>query len=110
MIYLASPYSHPDYAIRNQRYLAAHRYCRFAMNTGKLIFSPIVYGHEFAVKGNMPFSYSFWKDFNDHMLLHSYKMEVLMIDGVRESEGVAYEIALAAKNGIPIEEVSLENL
>ena len=45
MIYLASPCSHPDPAVREQRYQAACRAVAALLHERRLVFSPIVNGH-----------------------------------------------------------------
>jgi hypothetical protein len=51
MIYLASPYSHPDPAVREARFREACRAAAKLMRLGQPAFSPIVHGHPIAVYG-----------------------------------------------------------
>jgi Domain of unknown function (DUF1937). len=45
MIYLASPYSHPDPLVREARFDAACRAMADLVHAGQIVFSPIVHGH-----------------------------------------------------------------
>lgn len=102
MIYVASPYSHPDPEVRKGRYLMAMRYAMQLMVVEKVVaFSPIAYGHQFAAVFACDYDYKTWQDFNDHMLGNSTEMHVLAFPGWEESKGVMHEIAFAAERGIP---------
>ena len=60
MIYLASPYSHPDHAIREQRYRAACRAATSLIRSGTVVYAPIVHGHPLVGCG-LPTAWSFWQ-------------------------------------------------
>jgi Domain of unknown function (DUF1937) len=45
MIYLASPYSHPDPVVREARFDAACRATVDLIRTGQPVFAPVVMGH-----------------------------------------------------------------
>ena len=76
MIYLVSPYSHPDAAVRSRRYLAA---CRAA--------------------ACLPTDWVFWQRHDEEYLRCCDELVVLTLDGWRESQGVAGEIQLAQRLG-----------
>jgi hypothetical protein len=59
MIYLCSPYTHPDPAVREARYEAACRTAAHLMRSGKIVFSPIAHSHGIAQYG-LPKDWSFW--------------------------------------------------
>jgi nucleoside 2-deoxyribosyltransferase len=101
MIYLASPYSHPDAAVREQRF---HSVCRMAatlMQQGDVVFAPIVHGHPLVGHG-LPTDWPFWERFDREHLRRCDELVVLMLDGWRESVGVAAEIRIAAELGKPV--------
>jgi hypothetical protein len=60
MIYLASPYWHPEPVIRNQRFRAACRATAQMIRQGITVFSPVVYGHALVGEG-LPGDWSFWE-------------------------------------------------
>lgn len=102
MIYLASPYSHKNPAIRNARYHAAFAYATYAMSKGEVIFSPIVYGHEFAINGYAQTDHLWWQRFNERILLAATELRVLQLIGWDDSLGVTHEIEFAERHLIPI--------
>jgi hypothetical protein len=100
MIYLASPYSHPDYAVRHARYEEARRHVvsHSLSHTGptdEFLFSPIVYGHQIAAEHNLRFDAKYWERFNVSLLRACTALHVLCLPGWEESNGVAAEITLA---------------
>lgn len=112
MIYIASPYSHPNPEVRHQRYKAVHNYAAWLMQQGNVCFSPIVYGHEFARIGKAQTDHLWWKEFNEHMLRNSKLMHVLQLPLWGSSKGIQHEIDFAESQGIPFfyVEVANENL
>jgi hypothetical protein len=105
MIYLASPYSHPDPRVMQHRYELARDYAAAQKSRGILIFSPIAYGHQFTMSGKIAGDHVTWLAFNMHMLKHSIEMHVLDIDGVADSKGVDIELRYSAHLGLPIKMV-----
>lgn len=92
MIYIASPYSHPDPAVRERRYYQALDYAQSLMVADYTCFSPIVYGHQFATAFNFPGDHETWKKFNAHMLRTATEIHVLQIPGWEESKGIEWEL------------------
>ncbi len=105
MIYVASPYSHPDPLIRRTRFLLAQDFIAHCMETMNVIpFSPIVYGHEFAIKYSAPTDAQYWLIFNNNMMRRSECIFMLKIDGWKESQGMELELKIAKLLQIPIVE------
>ena len=103
MIYLASPYSHPDGLIREKRFLQTRRFVAVQLKCGVTVFSPVVYGHQFVEHFSAPTSAAAWKFHNDEWMVHSAAVWVLRLTGWEESEGIAYELATADRIGLPID-------
>lgn len=101
MIYLASPYSHPDAANREQRFRAVCQAAARLMRSGRHVFSPIAHSHGIAEHG-VPTDWSYWEAFDSHMMAACDELVVLMLPGWRESEGVQAEIDLALELDLPI--------
>jgi nucleoside 2-deoxyribosyltransferase len=101
MIYLASPYSHSDPAVREQRFRAVCQAAARLMRNGEIVFSPIAHGHPIALHG-LPNDWRFWEWHDREQLLRCDELVVLTIDGWRESEGVQAEIRIAAELGKPV--------
>ena len=104
MIYLASPYSHSDANIREQRFLDVCRMTVTLMQQGHVVFAPIVHGHPLVGHG-LPTDWPFWERFDREHLRRCDELVVLMLDGWRESVGVAAEIRIAAELGKPVRHI-----
>jgi hypothetical protein len=105
MIYLASPYSHPDPDVREARYRAACLATASLLRAGQLVFSPIAYSHWTAEHG-LPCTWSFWAMFDRWFLEHCDEVVVLMLDGWKASVGVQAEIRIARELGKPVRYIS----
>jgi hypothetical protein len=76
MIYLASPYSHPDAFVRERRFQAACEAAARLMQDGHHVFSPIAHSLTIAVHG-VPTDWTYWKTFDSHMLAACGELAVL---------------------------------
>jgi hypothetical protein len=101
LYYLASPYSHADPAVRRQRYDATCRAAAELMGQGKTVFAPIAYSHPLCDYG-LPLDWRYWQRHDRRFLAMCDEVVVLMLDGWRESVGVAAEIAIAQELGKPV--------
>jgi hypothetical protein len=101
MIYLASPYSHPDPTVREQRFRAACLAAAQLVSAGHIVFSPIAHGHPIALCG-LPTDWRFWEPFDRHLLARCDEVVVLMLDGWETSVGVREEIRIARELGKPV--------
>ena len=102
MIYLAAPYSHPDPAVREERYRQTCWHAVRLMREGRLVYSPIVHSHPLAQLG-LPGDWPFWAEHNREMLGASSRLVVLALDGWQESQGVAAEVEIARGLDLPIQ-------
>ena len=101
MIYLASPFTHDDPAIRQQRFEAACRAAAALICRGQTVFSPIAHSYVICRYG-VPLDWRFWQRHDRRYLEVCDEVVVLMLDGWRESVGVQAEIAIARELGKPI--------
>jgi nucleoside 2-deoxyribosyltransferase len=101
MIYLASPYSHPDPAVREQRFRAACQAAVALLHAGRVVFSPIAHSHPLAQHG-LPGNWHFWERYDRAFLERCDEVLVLMLDGWEESVGVQAEIRIARELGKPV--------
>jgi len=101
-IYLASPYSHPDEAVRFKRFIAVAREAGMLMQEGHYVYSPIAHCHPIAVNTDLPLGNHYWKQQNGIMLSFARALWVLTIPGWDISEGIAWELGAAEHAGIPI--------
>ena len=100
--YLASPYTHPDPAVRETRFRQAAEAAAGLMLCGEVVFSPIAHSHPIDLNFDYPESGAFWKRQDEPFLMLCAKMIVLMLPGWEESKGVAHEIEVAKSRGIPV--------
>jgi len=102
MIYLASPYSHPDPAIQEERYREALQCVHYYAKRGLVVYSPIVHWHNVAKEFELPGDAAFWAKQNQAMLEKASQIIVLNIEGWKESKGLDQEIGWAEMLNIPI--------
>src|SRR5438132_7996461 len=101
MIYLASPYSHPDPTVREQRFRAACRVVAGLLRAGHVVFSPIVHAHVLVEHG-LPTEWPFWRHIDREQLTRCDEVVVLMLGGWNQSVGVQAEIRIARELGKPV--------
>lgn len=109
LIYLASPYSHPDPQVRQYRYEQVLEATRLLMEQGHHIWAPIVYTHQLAEAG-MATDWAYWRQLDEAMLVRCQELWVLLLDGWVASDGVQAEIQLAERWGLPRRYVRPEDL
>ena len=104
LTYLASPYTHADPQVREERYRAACKKAAELMLVGKVIFCPIAHSHPIAEQ--MPDGKAndgaFWKHQDEPYLAICDELIVYMLPGWEQSSGVKHEIEVAKQRGIPI--------
>jgi hypothetical protein len=106
-VYLASPYSHPDPAVKQARYEAACRAAARFMEHSEVVFSPIAHSHAIEIVGQpIDPTHDFWMRQDRPLLKGAAELYVLDIDGWKQSKGVTEEIAIAHKLGMPVYLVS----
>ena len=101
MIYLASPYSHPDPAVREERYRAACRAAAARLLAGQPVISPIAHSHPLVAYG-LATDWTFWQRYDRELLARCDAVVVLTLDGWETSIGVREEIRIARELGKPV--------
>lgn len=101
MIYLASPYSHPDPDVREQRFEAACAAAAALLRAGHRVYSPIAHSHPLTRYG-LPGDWAFWERHDRWYLERCDEVVVLMLEGWDSSEGVQAEIDYATRLGKPV--------
>jgi len=103
MIYVASPYTHSDPIVVQDRFERVEKYVAELLREGYVAFSPIIHCHGLATKYDLPKDYWFWERYCLGMLDEASSLYVLKLDGWRESVGIGGEIYYAThKAGIPV--------
>ena len=101
MIYVCSPYSHDDPAVRQERFDAACRAAAELLRQGRTVFCPVAHSHGICRYG-LPLDWRFWERHDRRYLEVCDEVVVLMLDGWQESAGVQAEIAIARELGKPV--------
>ena len=101
MIYLASPYSDSEVAVREQRFEAACAATAALIHAGHQVYSPIVHGHPLT-HHRIPGDWTFWEPHARWHLERCDELVVLILDGWEQSKGVQAEIDRAKKLGKPV--------
>lgn len=106
-IYLASPYSHPDPLVRDERFKAACRKAAQYLNLGIAVFAPIAHSHPIAdfMDESKRMCFDTWMKADLPILRRADELHVLCIEGWRTSRGVTREIEFADLLGIPVHHV-----
>lgn len=99
IIYLASPYTHEDPAVMEERFCAVSRVAARLIRRGNVVFSPISHSHSIAQYG-LPKDWMFWKRFDTAFIERCTEMRILRLPGWKESKGVAEEYDIAMKRGL----------
>ncbi|MDZ4851701.1 MAG: DUF1937 family protein [Pirellulaceae bacterium] len=105
MIYLASPYTHVDPSVREQRFSAACMAAAALMRAGRSVYSPIVHSHPLVQYG-LPIEWEYWQVHDCEHLRRCNCVVVLTLDGWKTSRGVQAEIDLAIDMDLPVHYVS----
>lgn len=109
-IYLASPYSHPEASVREERFKAACKKAAQYLSKGKACFSPIAHSHPIAdyMEEAARMDFELWMKADLPLLKDAAELHVLCLDGWRTSRGVTREIEYADQVGIPVKQVYLD--
>lgn len=102
MIYLSSPYSHPDAVVRERRYCEALCAAHWLMDRKRWVFSPIVHCHPMALMG-LPGDIDYWREYDRTMVERSSLLMVLMTEGWAASVGIGVEMTFADEFHVGVE-------
>jgi nucleoside 2-deoxyribosyltransferase len=103
LVYLASPYSHPDPDKLEERFQEVCVKAGELMMEGFEVFCPIAHSHPVDIyHKNLPRTHEFWLKQDYAILQHCKVLFVYMMEGWEKSYGVGAEIEFAKKHGIPV--------
>lgn len=102
MLYVCSPYSHPDPAVREQRFHMACESAGRLMSAGHIVFCPVSHTHPIAVAVELPTGWDFWRKQDEWFVEHCTALVVVMMEGWGQSNGARAELRLAGELGKPI--------
>jgi hypothetical protein len=103
LVYLASPLTHDDPAVRKERTAAVGRACGWFLNNRQdvFFFSPVTHSDPIAAVCTLPYQWEFWANLDKCMLSRCEEIWVLTLPGFKTSTGVNAERKLAAGFGLP---------
>lgn len=110
LVYLATPYSHPDPYIRTLRFHRVSKVAGVLMDRGVVLFSPISHTHPIAEMHQLPKDWNYWKRYDQIMLKNCSMLVVLMLEGWEASIGVKGEVEIAKELGIPVIYLRFEDI
>lgn len=101
--YLASPYTHPDFYIQNDRYNAAEEAAFALFSAGYPTYSPILHWHPTATEydPNNLLGGHYWELANLPFLIAAKTLILLPLEGWRRSRGVRRELEAAKTWKLP---------
>jgi len=104
MIYLSTPYWHPDPQVRQKRFEIVSEIASYLIYfTKHALFSPISHGHAiFKDRDDLDPGIEYWEKYEKQIMPICSELIVVCIEGWKESRGVKREIDLAKELGIPI--------
>lgn len=108
LIYLAVPYSGSHYQ-RHIRFIEANKAAGMLMQQGYHVFSPISHTHPIKEVCGLDGDFSFWREYDERMILICTMLAVLPIQGWRNSIGVQHEIKFALENDKIVRYIDLYN-
>jgi len=109
-VYLASPYSHADPAVREARFQQiCHITADLMRKKGLVVYSPIGSMHPVALRHTLSTDWEYWKHFDSVFIFRADKLIVAMMDGWMESVGVQAEVNLATDAGITVEYLEVKS-
>lgn len=100
--YLASPYTHDDHKVIDERVELAHEYYGEFTRHGLHVYNATYESHRAAKAHKLPTHFSFWLAHNSAFIKPSCGIIIAEIDGWQESKGVKSEIEEARRYGLPV--------
>jgi len=103
LVYLASPYSHKNDAIKEMRFVEAVKCCGWFMNQREdaHFYSPIAHTHPIASKCSLPGDWTYWSSLDENTIARCNEIWILCIEGWKISTGVNAERVIAKRFGLP---------
>ena len=111
MLYLASPWSHPDPFVRHQRYTDALRATIALFRSGRTVYSPIIYSHQLHGAGvGTTGAFAEWEELDRAVIRSCSMVWVLQLEGWEASRGIKAELEIAAEFNLPVQFVTLDQV
>lgn len=103
LVYLASPLTDDDPAVRKERTAAVGRACGWLMNNRQdfFFFSPVTHSDPIGRECSLPYVWEFWAAVDKCMLSRCDEIWITCLPGFKKSTGVNAERKIAAELGLP---------
>jgi len=98
-IYLASPYSHRNPNIREQRFKEVCKIAAELINEGNAVFCPIAHSHPIAIYGSLPIGSDYWEKLNRLWIDWCDEMVIANLPYWPQSRGIEKEKRYAKSIG-----------
>lgn len=95
MIYLATPYSHPDPEVQEIRFKKAMHIVYWHLRQGIYLYSPILAHHPIQKEYNLPGGYAFWEQSDTAFISSSSAVWFADMPGWLTSKGMEEEYKVA---------------
>lgn len=105
--YVSAPYGNA--VDKNERMKIITHHSSSCLKRDEYIICPLTMGHEFIKHNELPYSSEWWLNWCIALLSKCTEMDVLCIEGWKESVGVTAEIDFAEKNKIKINYITIKN-
>jgi hypothetical protein len=104
VLYIACPYTHPDPAIKEQRFKLATKIAALYVERGHIVYSPITHTHPLDVElaGHGTLGSDFWVKFDETFMAICSEMIIIKTDGWDKSSGIKREMEYFKEHGKPI--------
>lgn len=101
-MYLASPYTTPDEALKARRVFLTMKAMASLHAQNIVAYSPIVQWYEIAKQFGLADDHVPWLVQNEGMMIRCQHVGILRLDGWRESRGCRHELQFAWRHRFPI--------
>lgn len=101
IIYLASPYSHSNPAVKAARINAILDCATQLIKSGFIVFSPLIHSYPIAQRG-LPEDWNFWERQDRAFIKACSEVWIVALEGWSESIGIRGEVRIARELGINI--------
>lgn len=102
LIYLASPYTHPDREVEDLRARLVTIVAGELIKKGMHLFCPVAHCHFMNRLCQLGGDFDYWREYDEMMLSFCDELWIATLDGWRKSKGVTYEREYARDQGMPI--------
>lgn len=108
LVYLATPYTHDDMEVRQERFEVVTKMAGEFFKRGTFVFSPISHCHPVKILCDMiGTDWHTWQEYDEYMISLCDELYVMMVPGWQASIGVTAEIEFATKIGKPVKFITL---